>query len=310
MGNDGGSIPTRRELVKEAAKDPSTTQVKETQTEKLQYYWAHCALSQKPLSLPIVSDSTGNLYNKDAILEHLISTNKSGQEDNVASNERTSGTIRSLRDVVEVGFKVEEEDGGIEKKSTELRLVCPVSGKTLGPGVKAVYLVPCGHAFAESTVKEMAGDQCLECDAPYSPDNMIPILPSSTTEKDRLRERASKLQSMGLAHSLKKVPGSGKKRKKDKVLKDEETPDTTKKIADSKMPPSGTGPSLSTNAIRNEGTASLTAKVLAEQEDRSKRRKIASNDNLKTLFSSSIDMSGKQSDFMTRGFSIPAGAKR
>lgn len=175
MGNDGGSIPTRRELVKEAAKDPSTTQVKETQTEKLQYYWAHCALSQKPLSLPIVSDSTGNLYNKDAILEHLISTNKSGQEDNVASNERTSGTIRSLRDVVEVGFKVEEEDGGIEKKSTELRLVCPVSGKTLGPGVKAVYLVPCGHAFAESTVKEMAGDQCLEVSLfiPYASDNRL-----------------------------------------------------------------------------------------------------------------------------------------
>lgn len=162
MGNDGGSIPTRRELVKEAAKDPSTTQVKETQTEKLQYYWAHCALSQKPLSLPVVSDSTGNLYNKDAILEHLIGTNKNGPEDNVASNEQTSGTIRSLRDIVEVGFKVEEEDRGIATKSTELRLVCPVSGKTLGPGVKAVYLVPCGHAFAESAVKEMAGDQCLE----------------------------------------------------------------------------------------------------------------------------------------------------
>ncbi|KAI4099036.1 MAG: hypothetical protein L6R37_006172 [Teloschistes peruensis] len=309
MGNDGGSIPTRRELVKEAAKDPSTTQVKETQTEKLQYYWAHCVLSQKPLSLPIVSDSTGNLYNKDAVLEHLISTNKSGQEDNVAGNERISGTIRSLRDVVEVGFKIEEEDRGIEKKSTELRLVCPASGKTLGPGVKAVYLVPCGHAFAESAIKEMAGDQCLECNAPYSPDNMIPILPASTTEKDRLRERASKLESQGLAHSLKKVPGSGKKRKKDKILK-EETPDTNQKIADPDMPPSGTAPSVSTNAIGNEGTALSTAKVLAEQEDRNKRRKIAPNDNLKTLFSSSNGMSGKQSDFMTRGFSIPAGAKR
>lgn len=138
---------------------------------------------------------------------------------------------------------------------------------------------------------------------------MIPILPASTTEKDRLRERASKLESQGLAHSLKKVPGSGKKRKKDKILK-EETPDTNQKIADPDMPPSGTAPSVSTNAIGNEGTALSTAKVLAEQEDRNKRRKIAPNDNLKTLFSSSNGMSGKQSDFMTRGFSIPAGAKR
>ncbi|KAI4256189.1 MAG: hypothetical protein LQ352_002194 [Teloschistes flavicans] len=310
MGNDGGSIPTRRELVKEAAKDPSTTQVKETQTEKLQYYWAHCALSQKPLSLPVVSDSTGNLYNKDAILEHLIGTNKNGPEDNVASNEQTSGTIRSLRDIVEVGFKVEEEDRGIATKSTELRLVCPVSGKTLGPGVKAVYLVPCGHAFAESAVKEMAGDQCLECNASYSPDNVIPILPASTADKDRLRERASRLQSTGLAHSLKKVPGSGKKRKKDKALKEEEAANTTEQTAGPHVPSPKTAPSVSSNAIRNEGTASLAAKVLAEQEGRNKRRKIAPNDNLQTLFSSGNGIAGKQSDFMTRGFSIPAGAKR
>ncbi len=71
--------------------------------------------------------------------------------------------IKSLRDVVEVRFGVEEaeEAGGSEASST--KLVCPVSGKTLGPGVKAVYLVPCGHAFAESAVREMPpGERCLQ----------------------------------------------------------------------------------------------------------------------------------------------------
>lgn len=165
MGNDGGSIPTRRELVREAAKDPSTTQVKETQNEKLQYYWAHCALSQNLLSLPIVSDSTGNLYNKDAVLEDLLNANKGTQDGNVASNERTAGTIKSLRDVVEVRFKVEDQDEVEAAKSRALRLLCPVTGKTLGPGVKAVYIVPCGHAFSESAVREMAGGQCLEVSA-------------------------------------------------------------------------------------------------------------------------------------------------
>lgn len=158
MGNDGGSIPTRRELVKEAAKDPNSTQVKETQIEKLQYYWSHCSLSQKPLTPPIVSDSTGNLYNKDAVLEDLLSADKHGQE----SNERRAGTIRTLRDVVEVRFKIEDGEESGERTSSEVRMMCPVTGKRLGPGVKAVYLVPCGHAFAETAVREMPGEQCLE----------------------------------------------------------------------------------------------------------------------------------------------------
>ena len=167
MGNDGGSIPTRRELVKEAAKDPNNTQVKETQTEKLQYYWSHCSLSQKPLSPPIVSDSTGNLYNKDAVLENLLITSKDTRDGNIAGSERMAGTIKSLRDIVEVRFSIEEEGQEEAKedsatRSNELRLVCPVTGKRLGPGVKAVYLVPCGHAFAETAVREMPGEQCLE----------------------------------------------------------------------------------------------------------------------------------------------------
>ncbi|KAI4114369.1 MAG: hypothetical protein LQ345_004839 [Seirophora villosa] len=313
MGNDGGSIPTRRELVKEAARDPSSTQVKEVQTEKLEHYWSHCALSQQPLSIPIVSDSTGNLYNKDAVLENLLGAAKQSQDGaNVAGNDRTAGTIKNLKDVVEVRFDIEEEEEGDKssKPSPSLRLVCPVSGKRLGPGVKAVYLVPCGHAFAESAIREMPGEQCLQCNEPYSADNVILILPTSTAEKDRLRDRLSRLQSTGLTHSLKKALGSGKKRKKDTSTKKGETTNFADVTAGPEMPPEEDAAIPSSKAIRNEGTASLTAKVLAEQHDRNKRRKVAQNENLKTLFSSSNDMAGKQKDFMTRGFTIPADAKR
>ncbi|KAL8921887.1 MAG: hypothetical protein Q9208_005491 [Pyrenodesmia sp. 3 TL-2023] len=315
MGNDGGSIPTRRELVREAAKDKTSTQVKEVQTEKLEHYWSHCALSQKPLAPPIVSDSTGNLYNKDAVLEHLLGAGKQSHDENVAGNDETAGTIKSLRDVVEVRFGTEEGEGEREEargsKSTHTRLVCPVSGKRLGPGVKAVYLVPCGHAFAESAVREMPGEQCLQCNETYTANNVIPILPASTADKDRLRDRLSRLQSAGLTHSLKKAPGSGKKRKKDKSAKEEETADAADVAAGPAIPPAKEATAPSSKAIRNEDTASLTAKVLAEQEDRNKRRRIAQNDNLKTLFSSSSSgMAGKQKDFMTRGFTIPADAKR
>ncbi|KAI4283617.1 MAG: hypothetical protein L6R38_002037 [Xanthoria sp. 2 TBL-2021] len=311
MGNDGGSIPTRRELVKEAAKDPNNTQVKETQTEKLQYYWSHCSLSQKPLSPPIVSDSTGNLYNKDAVLENLLNTSKDNQDGNIAGNERTAGTIKSLRDIVEVRFSIDQEGEEDSKtRQNELRLVCPVTGKRLGPGVKAVYLVPCGHAFAETAVREMPGEQCLECNEPYSTENVIPVLPVSPADKDRLRDRLSKLESEGLMHSLKKAPGSSKKRKQAQPNKKTEAADKVDEVAGPSLPSKEPRLETSSDAIRNEDTAALTAKVLAEQEDRNKRRKMAPNENLKGLFSSSNGMAGKQSDFMTRGFSIPSEAKR
>ena len=68
------------------------------------------------------------------------------------------------------------------------------------------------------------------------------------------------------------------------------------------------GPPRPRSAIKNAATASLTAKVLAEEQERTKRRKMEPNENLKSLFSSG-NAKHKDGDFMTRGFSIPAGAK-
>ena len=72
MGNDGGSIPKRRELVKEAAKALTTTQAKEQLTEQQEYAWSTCPLSRKPLATPVVSDAAGTLYNKDSVIEFLL----------------------------------------------------------------------------------------------------------------------------------------------------------------------------------------------------------------------------------------------
>ena len=57
----------------------------------------------------------------------------------------------------------------------------------------------------------------------------------------------------------------------------------------------------------------LTAKVLEEENERKRRRKlIGTNENLNSLFTkdSSKDGKSKSGDFMTRGFSIPATSKR
>ena len=153
MGNDGGSIPTRRELVKEAARDLSTTQMKEIQTEQQEHYWSTCALSHQPLSTPVVSDALGTLYNKDAVLAHLISVGQEDKQGLEARGEAFKDRLRSLRDVVEIKLHTEAEGS---------KWICPVTSKVLGPGVKSFYLVPCGHAFSYSVVKEMQGETCLQ----------------------------------------------------------------------------------------------------------------------------------------------------
>ena len=119
-----------------------------------------------------------------------------------------------------------------------------------------------------------------------------------------MKDRISRLQEQGLTHSLKKASSSGKKRKKNgesKVDNAVEKPLDSLK-SDEKSDPNG--------AIRNVGTASLTARALSEEQVRAKSRKTASNDNVKSLFSTSDREPQKHADFMTRGFSIPAGAKR
>jgi hypothetical protein len=165
MGNDGGSIPKRRELVKEAAKALNTTQVKEVQTEQQAHAWSHDPLTRKPLGRPIVSDSAGVLYNKDSIIEYLLRGD--GDPAKLEAEKQMQGRIKSLKDVVEVKFEVDSEGASalVESNGSTGRRekwVCPITGKELGPRAKAVYLVPCGHAFAGSVVREVSGQTCLQ----------------------------------------------------------------------------------------------------------------------------------------------------
>lgn len=57
----------------------------------------------------------------------------------------------------------------------------------------------------------------------------------------------------------------------------------------------------------------LTARVLEEENERKKKRKMGTNENLQSLFTKDSGKDAKTKgtgDFMTRGFSIPAGGKR
>lgn len=149
----------------------------------------------------------------------------------------------------------------------------------------------------------------LQCNEPYIPDNIIPILPLSSVDNERLIARIQNLKEQGLTHSLKKALGGGKKRKKNVASAEPVISGGMQDNLNTNTQAQRTLAAPQDN-IRNESTAALTAKVLAEEKDRVKKRKLDTNENLKSLFSSKNRMAEKHTDFMTRGFSIPASAKR
>ncbi|CAM1502527.1 Fc.00g045110.m01.CDS01 [Cosmosporella sp. VM-42] len=259
MGNDGGSIPKRRELVKNAARAPTVSELKATALESLAHAWAHCALSGAPLDIDtVVSDWRGRLYNYEAILKGLMPS------DEPAEVTPSSLGIKSLRDVAKL--KVSKNGD---------TWLCPISMKELGPSVKTVYLVPCGHVFAEVAMKEIGNAKaCPECGEEFSQDNIITLLPSTEKDIERLEKRIEGLREQGLAHTLKKDKSEKKKKRKGKDVEDEdkeakkesvkENGRAGKKHEDSRI-----------SGINNSFAATLTARVLAEQDERNKRRKLA-----------------------------------
>jgi len=216
MGNDGGSIPKRSELVKDAAKNPSTTEIKESLQEKQEFYWTTDPLSNKPLHPPIVSDYNGKLYNKQSILEYLLPSEEEDKSKKAEQEKVLYGAVKSLKDVVEVHFHSEGDDTK-ERNSNgavKTRWICPITNKTLGPGSKAVYLVPCGHAFTSEGVKEVKDRQCVTCGQTYAENDVIPIVPTKEEDIARMQLRIKSLRERGLTHSLKES-----KKRKDKKRK-------------------------------------------------------------------------------------------
>jgi hypothetical protein len=175
-------------------------------------------------------------------------------------------------------------------------------------------------------IREVAGESCVECNESYTSENVIPILPIAKEDIEKLTARMNKLKEAGVTHSLKKAPGSKKRKKKaeaDPSAADGNVSETNGKSpaeglsekTKARLVGSGSGPPQSrsgtstpvSSGIKNAATASLTAKVLDEQEERNKRRKMGLNDNLKSLFSNSgySAQTHKGGDFMTRGYSLP-----
>lgn len=175
----------------------------------------------------------------------------------------------------------------------------------------------CRYVISSYTLLFGVGINDFQCDEPYTADNVIPILPTKEADKQQLIERGHKLAEQGLTHSLKKAPGS-KKRKKNAANGDatdagkESKPSEKSSSATASRSNTSTPTPGGSSGIKNAATALLTQRVLEEENEKKKRRKmLGTSDNISSLFTKeSKDAHAKNTDFMRRGFSLPAAARK
>lgn len=157
-----------------------------------------------------------------------------------------------------------------------------------------------------------------QCNEPYAENDVISILPTLPTDLAKLNLRIKTLREKGLTHALKKATGGKKRQRNAEKSKNGDSLPTEAKDTITKSKPSsgddeksklkvnGEKKETTDNGIKNSVTASLTRKVMEEQEERNKRRKLGQNENVKSLFNTSNNKPnvGNSADYMTRGFSI------
>ncbi|KAI0078545.1 DUF602-domain-containing protein [Panus rudis PR-1116 ss-1] len=298
MGNDGGSIPDRRDLVRSKPKAEQADRANQTRAR-----WFFCALSKKELREPIVSCALGKLYNKDALLEYLLDRSAYGDGDQIC------GHIRSLKDVKTL--KLTPNSSKPDPAAGIAPFVCPLNFKEMNGSQPFVYLWTCGCVFSQAGFKAVSKspppredvpkldeggkgkkegegsndegsgknfDLCPQCGTKFDRDQDIILLNPPPEEEEKM------WIAMERRRAAEPVKGKGKKRKNGVPTEGE--PPSKKKHA-------SPGPSINPNV----SSASKVVSTLAEEEAKRKANMSAA---VKSLYASK-DGPKKKETFMTMG---------
>lgn len=206
MGNDGGSIPHRREVVKHKQKE----EVKEKYAlakSKASY----CAISKEPLRKPVVVCRLGLLYNKEEIIKRLL-------EKSIPNAFRH---VKKLKDVKEA--KVETKDSSSDSQEP-IRIICPLTQRDFNGFNKFLMNWGCGCVFSEEAATELKmTDKCLVCGE--SVENKADTISLNQTPEEQqvfLKQFDAKVKELEDKKSKKK---NGKKRTdREDDKKEEEEP--------------------------------------------------------------------------------------
>ncbi|QPG74783.1 hypothetical protein FOA43_002117 [Brettanomyces nanus] len=218
MGNEGGTIPSRSEILNfneqklEGAEKARNVSDKQLQLYELIGSYGYCRLSHKRLCKPIVSDYRGQLFNKEAILEFLIGSK---------ANDDQFGYIKSSKDIVELNIDYDEDKGEIR---------CPISGEIYDLSdendvlsrLRLCYIVPCGCTmnrvildqlvdveYDKQGIKKQTNGPIIQFECPVCmisarSRDIVDINSSDRAVRKQLERRMKLLEQEGLTHSLKR----------------------------------------------------------------------------------------------------------
>ncbi|TFY62481.1 hypothetical protein EVG20_g6692 [Dentipellis fragilis] len=292
MGNDGGSIPDRRDLVKSKKKAEQADKANQTRAK-----WFYCALSKRPLQEPIVSCALGKLYNKDALIEFLLDRSAYGD------GEEICGHIRSLKDVktLKLTPNTALSSGDSDSMEERAKFVCPLTFKEMSGHVPFVYISTCGCVFSQAGLKTVTTstppngdakgkgsaqlDICPQCAKKFDKSEDIHIINPSDEEQEKMRVAMERRRAADAAKP------KAKKRKAAAAVSpdDADAPEHAKKKKES---PSA--PTINHNII---SSSRIVANSLAMEEA---KRKSQMSDAVKSLYGSK-DGPKRKETFMTMG---------
>ncbi|TFK28443.1 DUF602-domain-containing protein [Coprinopsis marcescibilis] len=293
MGNDGGSIPDRRDLVKTKAKAEQADKANQTKAR-----WLYCALSKKRLQEPVVSCTLGKLYNKDAIIEFLLDKAAYGDWEEICPH------IRSLKDVKTLKLTPNTAPSTSDDNDRP-DFVCSLTLKEMNGVQPFVYISTCGCVFSQAGLRTVSGspkekekapspsedsasttppadaalDLCPNCGTKYSQRADVVLINPSPDEEYEIRMAMEQRRALEPVKKKK-----SKKRKHDQESNEPEPP--TKKKA-------------STQPTINPSMGAASRAVIQSLAEEETKRKANMSSAVKSLYSDGKP--ARKETFMTMG---------
>lgn len=223
MGNDGGVIVKKRDLLSLSALGDDKAEYRHDAEDDELTRASTCALSSLPLNehKHIVSDYKGNLFLKEKILEFIVERRLSKDKD---EDNKAFCHIRSLNDLIEVKIKwTSNEEGAITMQ-------CPFSGELKNGRLTFGYTRPCGCVLSlklfellvrhdrrkenEKRLERNGISACPLCGKSFCfEEDVVALNPKKWDSLAKFNERSMQvLRDQGLAHNRMRRKAS-KKRK-------------------------------------------------------------------------------------------------
>ncbi|KAG8962284.1 hypothetical protein FRC03_004396 [Tulasnella sp. 419] len=304
MGNDGGSIPDRRDLVKSKPKAEQADKNNQTIAA-----WFFCALSKRPLQEPIVSCALGKLYNKDALIEYLLDKSMYGDGEEICGHIKSLKDVKTLRLTPNPAREANTSSGDTKKGL----FICPLTLKEMSGTLKFVYLATCGCVFSAAGLKGVTSsslptppsdtppsetiespvvklEPCPQCTVPFSPTNDVRTINPGEEEQERMREKMLFAQAMAKASKSK----SKKRKAATSEVSPEEPSDAPSKKAKQVTNHAQSAPSMS------PAVSSIAKKVAEELSQEEKKRKANMSSAVASLYQSKKSTDTKET-FLTMG---------